>query len=92
MEAVNLRTTISPNTIAPPFLYDFLGLYGVFITIFLYTFTCLLGAILVYIYFLRLHNNGRLMDVYHRLTGDEGDFFLPFDLELSLQELSYICR
>ena len=34
----------------------------------------------------------RLMDVYHRLTGDEGDFFLPFDLELSLQELSYICR
>ena len=32
------------------------------------------------------------MDVYHRLTGDEGDFFLPFDLELSLQELSYICR
>ena len=32
------------------------------------------------------------MDVYHRLTGDEGDFFIPIDLELSLQELSYICR
>ena len=43
-------------------------------------------------YFLRLHNNGRMIDVYWRLHGDEDHFFLPYDLEISNEELNYVCR
>lgn len=40
----------------------------------------------------RLHNDGRMLDVFQRLTAKEGVFFLPQDLELSNQELSYIVK
>lgn len=40
----------------------------------------------------RFHNNGRMLDVFHRLTAKEGAYFLPEDLELSNQELSYIVK
>ena len=40
---------------------------------------------------LRLHNNGRMLDIFHRLHAPEADFFVPFDLEISNQELSFIC-
>lgn len=36
-----------------------------------------------YIYFLRLHMNGRMMDTYQRLNGREEDFLMPYDNELS---------
>ncbi|XP_052761377.1 uncharacterized protein LOC128204074 isoform X2 [Mya arenaria] len=68
------------------------GLAGVFITSFLYLgFNFIVGAFL-YMYFLRLHNNGRLLDVYWRLRDKEENFFVPYDLELSNQELHYIVR
>ena len=38
----------------------------------------------------RLHNNGRLLDVYWRLHGKEEEFFIPYDLEMSNQELNFI--
>ncbi|XP_035825164.1 uncharacterized protein LOC101851493 [Aplysia californica] len=68
------------------------GLPGIFLPIFLYTFTSFFAVSILYMYFLRLHNNGRLLDVYWRLHGDEDQFFQPYDLEISNQELSYICR
>ncbi|KAK3732447.1 hypothetical protein RRG08_037451 [Elysia crispata] len=68
------------------------GLAGVFLPLFLYTFTSFFAISILYMYFLRLHNNGRLLDVYWRLHGEEDQFFQPYDLELSNQELSYICR
>lgn len=40
----------------------------------------------------RFHNDGRMLDVYQRLTAKEGVYFLPEDLELSNQELSYIVK
>lgn len=40
----------------------------------------------------RFHNNGRMLDVFQRLTAKEGTYFLPQDLELSNQELSYIVK
>lgn len=40
----------------------------------------------------RLHNNGRMLDIFHRLHAAEDDFFMPFDLEISNQELAYICN
>ena len=32
------------------------------------------------------------MDVYWRLHGSEEEFFLPYDLEVSNEELNFICR
>lgn len=40
----------------------------------------------------RFHNDGRMLDVFQRLTAKEGKYFLPQDLELSNQELSYIVK
>lgn len=41
---------------------------------------------------MRLHNNGRMLDIYWRLHGIETTFFIPYDLEMSNEELGYICR
>ncbi|KAK7489378.1 hypothetical protein BaRGS_00019322 [Batillaria attramentaria] len=68
------------------------GLAGIFITLFLYTCTAFMASSILYMYFLRLHNNGRMLDVFWRLHGEESHFFLPYDLEISNQELSHICR
>ena len=62
------------------------------ITLFLYTVTVICGCIMVYLYFMRLHNNGRMIDTYWRLHEPESNFFIPYDLEISNEELGYICR
>ncbi|XP_045180354.2 uncharacterized protein LOC123539694 isoform X3 [Mercenaria mercenaria] len=66
------------------------GLGGVFVTAFLYLGFMFVAGAFLYMYFLRLHNNGRLLDIYWRLRGKEENFFVPYDLELSNQELHYI--
>lgn len=38
----------------------------------------------------RFHNDGRMLDVFQRLTAKESDYFIPQDLEVSIEELSYI--
>ncbi|CAJ1082412.1 uncharacterized protein ofcc1 [Xyrichtys novacula] len=68
------------------------GAAGVIITLFLYAVLSLLSTTILYIYLLRFHNNGRMLDVFQRLTAKEGTYFLPEDLELSNQELSYIVK
>ncbi|XP_070533195.1 uncharacterized protein [Ptychodera flava] len=68
------------------------GLVGIFMTIFLYIFCMFTTVVIIYMYFLRLHNNGRMLDTYHRLSSLNDEFFVPFDLELSIHELSYIVK
>ncbi|KAK1806425.1 hypothetical protein P4O66_004942, partial [Electrophorus voltai] len=68
------------------------GAAGIFITLFLYTVHFTLSVTVLYVYLLRLHNDGRVLDVYHRLHSPEGAFFIPDDLEVSNQELSYIVK
>uniref|UniRef100_A0A3B3U447 Uncharacterized LOC106950336 n=1 Tax=Poecilia latipinna TaxID=48699 RepID=A0A3B3U447_9TELE len=68
------------------------GAAGVIITLFLYAVHFLLSITILTIYLLRFHNDGRMLDVYQRLTAKEGMYFLPEDLELSNQELSYIVK
>uniref|UniRef100_A0A8C4E6B2 Orofacial cleft 1 candidate gene 1 protein n=1 Tax=Dicentrarchus labrax TaxID=13489 RepID=A0A8C4E6B2_DICLA len=65
---------------------------GVIITLFLYAVLFLLSITILTIYLLRFHNDGRMLDVFQRLTAKEGAYFLPQDLELSNQELSYIVK
>ncbi|XP_029004837.1 uncharacterized protein ofcc1 isoform X3 [Betta splendens] len=68
------------------------GAAGVIITLFLYAVLSLLSVTILSIYLLRFHNDGRMLDVYQRLTAEEGIYFVPEDLELSNQELSYIVK
>mmetsp|Transcript_12982 Transcript_12982/g.37619 ORF Transcript_12982/g.37619 Transcript_12982/m.37619 type:complete len:233 (-) Transcript_12982:836-1534(-) len=35
--------------------------------------------------------NGRLLDVYNRITGELAAFFIPFDAEISERQLRWIC-
>ena len=68
------------------------GIVGIFITLFLYVFTTFTTLSCYYMYFLRVHMNGRLIDIYHRLKTAEEKFFLPQDMEVSNEELGFICR
>ncbi|XP_028290922.1 uncharacterized protein ofcc1 [Gouania willdenowi] len=71
---------------------DQLGAAGVVITLFLYGVLFLLSITILSVFLLRFHNDGRMLDVFQRLTAQEGAYFLPLDLELSNQELSYIVK
>ncbi|EDO30431.1 predicted protein, partial [Nematostella vectensis] len=72
--------------------YEKNGAVGIVLTLFLYIVTLFTSSTILYMYFLRLHNNGRLMDVYHRLHADEDNFLIPYDLEVSNEELNFICK
>ena len=58
------------------------GLVGAFLTIFIYFFLSFLSGVIFYMYYLRIHLNGRLLDIFVRLTGKNDDFFVPHDLEV----------
>ncbi|KAB5533069.1 hypothetical protein PHYPO_G00127400 [Pangasianodon hypophthalmus] len=68
------------------------GTAGILITLFLYTVLFILSFTMLYMYFLRFHNDGRMLDVYLRIHSPERAFFTPDDFELSNQELSYIVK
>ncbi|XP_029313933.1 LOW QUALITY PROTEIN: uncharacterized protein ofcc1 [Cottoperca gobio] len=68
------------------------GAAGVIITLFLYAVLFLLSITILFINMLRFHNDGRMLDIFQRLTAREGTYFLPQDLELSNQELSYVVK
>jgi len=42
---------------------------SVALTVFMYFVTTFCAGALLYVYFLKIHNNGRLMDVYWRFVG-----------------------
>ncbi|XP_021242544.1 uncharacterized protein LOC110393701 isoform X3 [Numida meleagris] len=68
------------------------GVPGALITVMLYTVLFIISSTVLYLYFLRLHSEGWLLDVFRRIHGEEGTFFVPLDLEISIQELSYIMK
>ncbi|XP_067943495.1 uncharacterized protein [Watersipora subatra] len=68
------------------------GLGGIFITICIYMFTAFISGSLIYMYFLRGYNNGRMIDVYWRLHSPSNMIYMPYDLEISFPELDSICK
>lgn len=74
------------------FRTDGSGLPGVFLTLFLYIVLMMTASVIFYIYFLRLHMDGRMMDAFQRLNGGDDDFFIPLDNELSHRELQQIVK
>lgn len=67
------------------------GVVGVLLTIFLYAGLMGLCAFVVYNYFIFLHMNGRLLDMYMRLNASENTFFIPHDGEVSKRYLEWVC-
>lgn len=63
------------------------GIVGAFITLALFAALSCMSLAAFYMYLLHVHRNGRMLDVYRRNHGLEGEFFVPHDLELSLGEL-----
>ncbi len=68
------------------------GVVGIFLLIFLYLFVSILTLACLYMFFLRVHKNGLLLDIYQRLGNTEEHFFVPRDMEVSNHELGWVCR
>lgn len=68
------------------------GLPGIFLTVCLYLIFMFTASVIFYIYFLKWHMNGRMLDVYQRLSGKDDDYFLPYDMEISNEELNFIVK
>ncbi|KAJ7338520.1 hypothetical protein JRQ81_012422 [Phrynocephalus forsythii] len=68
------------------------GIPGALITILLYAILFIISSTTLYLYCVRIHSEGWLLDMLQRIQNDESAFFIPFDLEISNQELSYIVK
>lgn len=68
------------------------GVPGIFLTVFIYTILTFTGAAVLYLYLLKVHMNGRMVDLYQRLTAGEDVYLVPFDTEVSNRELGDIVR
>ncbi|KAL4837693.1 hypothetical protein H8958_008287, partial [Nasalis larvatus] len=68
------------------------GILGVVITVLLYILLFIISSLILYLYCLRLHNDSWILDAFQRVHSEETKFFIPYDLEISNQELSYIVK
>jgi hypothetical protein len=66
------------------------GLIGVFITIFMYFAFLVFNGFLLYVHLVFLHMQGRIIDLFNRLTSDITQFFVPHDMEVSARYLRWI--
>ena len=60
---------------------------GYIVIFVIYIFFIILNILIFYNYIIYLHLNGRLQDIYARLSGDPKVFFIPHDNEISLRHL-----
>jgi hypothetical protein len=67
------------------------GEVGAIMTFFIYLCLFCLCLLCMYIYILYIHLNGRLIDVYTRITGPDSIFFVPYDSEVSEKYLKWVC-
>lgn len=68
------------------------GLVGIIMTLIIYAALTCVSLVCVYAYLLHVHMNGRMLDVYRRVHGQEDDFFVPHDGEIGLPDLRAICE
>ncbi|CDW72463.1 uncharacterized protein loc101675906 [Stylonychia lemnae] len=68
------------------------GLVGIYLTVFaIFAFTVINGLIF-YNYMIFVHMNGRILDLYKRLSGSIKAFFIPHDNEVSLTYLKWVIK
>lgn len=65
------------------------GITGAFITIILFFCSTVLGAFILYEYLVYIHRDGRILDLWRRITSPPSTFFVPDDLEVSRDELMH---
>ncbi|XP_040289911.1 uncharacterized protein LOC121002532 [Bufo bufo] len=68
------------------------GTPGILITLLIYTMIFIISSSVLYLYLLRIHKESWILDVFQRITCDEEVCHVPYDLEISNQELSHIVR
>ncbi|XP_075682768.1 uncharacterized protein LOC142651667 isoform X2 [Rhinoderma darwinii] len=68
------------------------GTPGILITLLIYTMILIISSSVLYLYLLRIHKESWILDVFQRITCDDGVCHVPYDLEISNQELSHIVR
>jgi hypothetical protein len=66
------------------------GMSGIFLTVVITASMTVFMVFLLYTYLLHIHMNGRMLDVYYRLHGDESVFFVPDDMEISVRTLRWV--
>lgn len=64
---------------------------GIVLTVFVYSVLMLLAGFLLYVFLLYIHIDGRMLDLYRRLNAPDTIFLVPDDLEISADELNWIC-
>ena len=64
---------------------------GFLVTAVAFTVLFVFAGVVYYNYLLALHFNGRVWDLYWRLSSYEESFFVPEDMEISVGELRWIC-
>ncbi|XP_065742088.1 uncharacterized protein, partial [Phocoena phocoena] len=68
------------------------GILGGVLTVLLYVLLFIISSLILYLYCLRLHNDSWILDAFQHIHSEETKFFIPYDLEISNQELSYIVK
>ncbi|XP_049620856.1 uncharacterized protein LOC125995956 [Suncus etruscus] len=68
------------------------GVHGVLVTVLVYSLLLLLSSLILYLYCLRWHTDSWISDAFQRTHSEEAKFFMPYDLEISNQELSRIVK
>lgn len=66
------------------------GLVGIYLTIFLMFGLTVLNSFIFYNYMIFVHMNGRILDLYKRLSGSMKAFFVPHDNEVSLKYIQWV--
>jgi hypothetical protein len=66
------------------------GLVGIYLTIFVIFAFTVLNGFLFYNYMIFIHMNGRILDLYKRLSGSMKSFFIPHDNEVSLKYVQWV--
>eukprot|EP01065_Artemidia_motanka_P040486 TRINITY_DN5089_c2_g4_i1.p1 TRINITY_DN5089_c2_g4~~TRINITY_DN5089_c2_g4_i1.p1 ORF type:complete len:2023 (+),score=556.61 TRINITY_DN5089_c2_g4_i1:65-6133(+) len=69
------------------------SIFGVVTFLVLYANTGAILGVINYMYTMRVHLNGILQDCYWRINvADDHTYFTPFDLEISLREMEWVCE
>ena len=66
------------------------GFVGYFLTFIIHLGLLIVNLFIFYNYIVFIHLDGRLSDIYMRISGKERDFFIPEDCEISFNYLRHI--
>ena len=66
------------------------GFVGLYLTFFIMFALTIVNGFLLYYYMIFVHMNGRILDLYKRLSGTSTTFFVPHDQEVSLRYVQWV--